>query len=105
MAGSKKIGKGKRRGSYRRSTAYPRRSVKSDRLKSTVSNSKAQGLSYTLETVTSIIDMPVAFNFGDPNVLPPFTTRLGIASYYPIYSAAGAGIQIFPSINALQRWT
>ncbi len=105
MPGSKKISKGRRRGSYQRRTAYPKRSMKTDRLKSTVSNTKAEGLSYTIETVTSILDIPVVFNYADPNALTPFGTRLGIASSYPIYSVAGNPVAVFPCVDALQRWT
>jgi len=59
----------------------------------------------TTETVTSIIDINVAFDYDDHRALPPFTTRLGIATSYPLYSVAGNDIAIFPCVNALQRWT
>jgi hypothetical protein len=37
--------------------------------------------------------------------MPPFSFQFGMYTAYPLYSADGGAVRVFPCINALDRWT
>lgn len=97
-----------RRRSSRKNVVYPKKRGgigKGSRLKANVPAKSAQGLSYVIEKVACVIDRHVVFDYDNVENMPPFTFQFGMYTAYPLFSADGAALQVFPCMQALDRWT
>lgn len=96
-----------RRRSSRKNVVYPKKRgfAKGSRLKANVPTKSAQGLSYVVEKVACVIDRHVVFDYDNVETMPPFMFRFGMHTAYPLFSADGGAPQVFPCMQALDRWT